>query len=63
MSSTINKSDYPYLFGNISIYAILAQTGITTAGGTTTKIYDGSYGSTTGITGSYIGDLDNDNVR
>ena len=42
MSTTINKTNYPFLFGPNSTYAILSQSGLTSA--TNTTVNNGDYG-------------------
>jgi len=60
MSSPIDKTLYPNLFGVDTGYAILAQSGITSA--TTVNVNNGFYGTTTGfgITGTFNGIANND---
>lgn len=59
MSSPINKNLYPNLFGPGPSYAILAQTGITSAAIVT--VNNGVYGTPNGggITGTFVGTADN----
>ena len=62
MTTTIDKSAYPFLFSGSTSYGILAQSALTTVNNTT--VNDGVYGCANagGITGSFTGTLDNDNV-
>ena len=58
MSSPINKSAYPSLFDTSTGYAILAQSGITSAVGHTVTVNNGFYGNAGGsgqITGTFNG--------